>query len=121
MGTYRREVLRTAAVANLTDFPIWAVHSIDDANVAYDAEGSDYRIFLALEAAGVPVTWSEWSGLGSDAELEAAAAEALGRAHAEGSKHLFTKLPAGTTPVFAHGSWIPTYTNDVIIDWLFAQ
>ncbi|MBW9110471.1 hypothetical protein JNB63_10755 [Microbacterium trichothecenolyticum] len=110
-----------AAVANLSDFPIWAVHSIDDANVAYDAEGSDYRIFRAFEDAGVTVTWSEWSGLGSDVEKEAAAAEALDRAHAEGSSHLFTTFPAGTTPVFPHGSWIPTYTNDVIIDWLFAQ
>jgi len=31
------------------------------------------------------------------------------------------RVPAGTTPLFSHGSWIPTYTNDVIIDWLFEQ
>jgi predicted peptidase len=30
-------------------------------------------------------------------------------------------LPAGTTPLFSHGSWIPTFTNDVILDWLFTQ
>ena len=34
---------------------------------------------------------------------------------------LETTFPADTTPVFSHGSWIPTYTNNVIIDWLFAQ
>jgi predicted peptidase len=110
-----------AAVANLTDFPIWAVHSVDDSIVAYDAPGSDYRIFRALQAAGVPVTWSEWSGLLPDAEQEALAAAALTAAQADGSEHLFTTFSAGTTPLFDHGSWIPTYTNDIMIDWLFAQ
>ena len=110
-----------AAVASLTEFPIWAVHSVDDSIVAYDAPGSDYRIFRALEAAGVPVTWSEWSGLLPDAEQEALAADAVTAAEAAGSDHLFTTFSAGTTPLFDHGSWIPTYTNDVMIDWLFAQ
>ncbi|MFI7066750.1 hypothetical protein ACIBL3_37525 [Kribbella sp. NPDC050124] len=110
-----------SAVANLTKLPIWAVHSIDDANVLYDTPVSDHSIFLAFEQAGVPVTWSEWSGLSPDADQEASAAAAVKRARAQGSKHLFTTLPKGTTPVFPHGSWIPTYTNDVIIDWLFAQ
>src|SRR5699024_9665965 len=48
------------AVQNLTHLPIWAVHSIDDATVAYDDPGSDFRIFQAFEAAGVPVVWSQW-------------------------------------------------------------
>ncbi len=110
-----------AAVATLGEFPIWAVHSTDDFLVAYDQPGSSYRIFKALEAAGYPVTWSEWSGLLPDAVQEALAAEAVGRALATGSNHIFTTFPAGTTPLFSHGSWIPTYTNDVIIDWLYAQ
>jgi predicted peptidase len=111
----------TAAVAALGDFPIWAVHSVDDSIVAYDAPGSDYRIFHALEAAGRPVTWSEWAGTAPDGAQEAAAADARRRAAESGSKHIFTTFPAGTTPVFSHGSWIPTYTNDVIVDWLFSQ
>jgi tetratricopeptide (TPR) repeat protein len=48
--------------ASSHDFPIWAVHSVDDFLVAYDAPGSDYRVFKALETAGHPVTWSEWAG-----------------------------------------------------------
>jgi predicted peptidase len=88
----------TAAVATLGDFPIWAVHSADDAVVPYDAPGSDYRIFTALDAA-----------------------DARARAARSGSRHIFTTFPAGTTPVFSHGSWIPIYPNDVIIDWLFQQ
>jgi predicted peptidase len=109
------------AVANLGDFPIWAVHSVDDSIVAYDAPNSDYRIFKALEAAGHPVTWSEWSGLLPDAQQEAAASKARRQAARTGSVHIFTTLPAGTTPLFDHGSWIPTYTNDVIFGWLFDQ
>jgi hypothetical protein len=89
--------------------------------VPYNAPGSDYRIFQALENAGNPVTWSEWSGLLPDDEQEAAATTARKLAAEAGSIHIFTTLPEGTTPGFAHGSWIPTYTNDVIIDWLFDQ
>jgi predicted peptidase len=111
-----------AAVAtSLGDFPIWAVHSADDSVVAYDQPGSDYRMFRALEAAGHPVTWSEWAGTAPEATQEAQAASAWNRASAAGSSHIFTTFPAGTTPLFDHGSWIPTYTNDTIIDWLFAQ
>jgi predicted peptidase len=110
-----------AAVATLGAFPIWAVHSIDDFVVAYDAPGSDYRIFRALEAAGRPVTWSQWAGTAPERDQEAFAAEARARAAASGSRHIFTTFPAGTTPLFSHGSWIPTYPNDTILDWLFAQ
>ncbi|HLR56030.1 MAG TPA: hypothetical protein VK096_04630, partial [Actinomycetales bacterium] len=46
------------AVETLSDFPIWALHSVDDFVVPYDAPGSDYRIFQELEAAGSPVVWS---------------------------------------------------------------
>lgn len=111
----------TAAVATLGDFPIWAVHSADDFIVAYDAPGSDYRIFKALEAAGHPVTWSEWAGTAPERVQEAYAADARERAASSGSRHIFTTFPAGTTPLFSHGSWIPTYPNDVIVDWLFDQ
>jgi predicted peptidase len=109
------------AVDSLGDLPIWAVHSVDDSIVPYDAPGSDYRIFRALEAAGHPVTWSEWAGTAPDRVQERYAADARGRAAESGSRHIFTTFPAGTTPLFSHGSWIPTYTNDVIIDWLFEQ
>ena len=109
------------AVATLSDFPIWALHSEDDFIVPYDAPGSDYRIFRTLDAAGHPVTWSEWAGTAPDDAQEAYAAEARDRAAVSGSRHLFTTFPTGTTPLFSHGSWIPTYTNDTIIDWLFSQ
>lgn len=110
-----------AAVAELGDFPIWALHSADDFVVRYDVPNSDYRIFKALEAAGSPVTWSQWPGNASQAEQLAYATDARHRANVAGSKHIFTTFPAGTTPVMSHFSWVPTYTNDVVVDWLFAQ
>ncbi|WP_062529491.1 PHB depolymerase family esterase [Demequina rhizosphaerae] len=110
-----------AAAAELADFPIWAVHSEDDFVVDYYADGSDFRVFEALESAGTPVVWSEWSGLLPDAEQEVLAKAAAKEAKHAGSEHIFTTIEAGTTPVFSHLSWIPTYSSDVILDWLFAQ
>lgn len=109
------------AVAALGDFPIWALHSVDDFIVRYDAPGSDYRIFRALESAGSPVTWSEWDGTAPAAEQYAYAADARDRAFASGSVHIFTTFPAGQTPLFSHGSWIPAFANTAIVDWLFMQ
>lgn len=110
-----------ASVATLSELPIWATHSIDDPTVRYDVPGSDYRIFKAFESAGVPVTWSQWPGNAPDAAQEAFAAEARDRAAATGSTKIFTTFPAGTTPLIPHASWIPTYTNAVMLDWLFEQ
>ncbi|GAB2875215.1 prolyl oligopeptidase family serine peptidase [Streptomyces mayteni] len=110
-----------AAVGSLGEFPIWALHSADDAVVAYDVPGSDYRIFRALEAAGRPVTWSEWAGNGPAREQRAHADDARRRTAEAGSRHVFTTFPTGTTPLFSHASWIPTYTNDAVLDWLFEQ
>ncbi|WP_062388791.1 PHB depolymerase family esterase [Demequina iriomotensis] len=110
-----------AAAAALTEVPIWAVHSEDDAVVAYDAEGSDLRAFQAFQAAGTPVVWSAWDGLLPDARQESLARDAVAQAERTGSTHLFTTIEADTTPGFNHQSWIPTYANDVILDWLLAQ
>jgi hypothetical protein len=57
----------------------------------------------------------------SSPQQEAAAREARKKRARTSSRHIFTTLPAGTTPLFDHGSWIPAYTNDVILDWLFAH
>jgi predicted peptidase len=110
-----------AAVRSLTSFPIWATHSRDDPIVAYDVPGSDDRLMRSIEAAGAPVTWGEWAGNLPDAEAEAEAAALWRQADAAGSRHLFTTFAPGTTPIFPHASWVPTYTNGVLLDWLFSQ
>src|SRR5690625_165440 len=108
-------------VETLGDFPIWALHSIDDFVVEYDVAGSDYRIFQELEATGSPVVWSQWAANAPHAEQDAAAQAAVDEATERGSRHLFTTFPEGTTPVMPHFSWVPTYSNTVVLDWLFAQ
>jgi predicted peptidase len=100
------------------DVPIWATHSRDDGILSWNGTNN---IMNAIENAGTPVTRAEWAG-----NLEREAAEDAARAHwaaaeAEGSHTLFTTFTTGTTPVNPHFSWIPTYSNDVILDWLFAQ
>ncbi|WNM25164.1 alpha/beta hydrolase-fold protein [Demequina capsici] len=117
-GGVADEAITAAAVS---DLPIWAVHSEDDAVVSYDADGSDFRIYQALESEGAPVTWTTWSGLLPAAEQEELARSAVTEAARAGSTHLFTTIEADTTPGFSHFSWIPTYGNDVILDWLFDQ
>ncbi|MGC5225368.1 alpha/beta hydrolase-fold protein [Micromonospora sp. DT81.3] len=102
----------------LTDVPLWIHHSADDAVVPYSyaAETVD-----RIEAAGAVVTRGTWAG---DLPTEAAEAQALAltaQAEATGSHVLFTTYTAGTTPVSSHASWIPTFSNDVVLDWLLEQ
>lgn len=109
------------AVDALSDFPIWALHSIDDFVVQYDAPGSDFRIMQGIEESGAPVAWSEWSASAPQDEQNAAAQAAVDEANDLGATHIFTTFPEGTTPVMSHFSWVPTYSNPVVLDWLFAQ
>ena len=106
---------------HLSDFPIWALHSVDDQVVRFDVPGSDDRILKALEATGVPVTWSRWPGDAPRTDQLAAARQARRRAAAAGSVHLFTAFDPGSTPVSDHHSWIPTYGNDEVLDWLLSH
>jgi predicted peptidase len=103
----------------MVDVPVWATHSIDDPTVNY--ETGTLALINALEAAGAVVTRREWAGNLPDRLAEAEALRLWAEAEASGSHTLFTTYTAGTTPVSAHWSWVPTYLNDVMIDWLFSQ
>ncbi|NHC16153.1 PHB depolymerase family esterase, partial [Motilibacter deserti] len=105
----------------IKDIPIWATHSRDDRTVLFDRADSDWHLMDAIEATGTPVVRDEWAGNLPDAENEARARAQWQRAEALGSHTLFTAFTAGTTPVNAHFSWVPTYSNDVMIDWLFSH
>jgi predicted peptidase len=105
----------------LTHLPIWATHSIDDPTVPYNTPVSDRSLVDAIGAAGVPVVAGEWAGNLPEDQAEAQAAALLAQARAVGSHTLFTTYSAGTTPVNAHWSWVPTYLNDVMLDWLFSN
>ena len=109
----------TEHVAALVDLPLWATHAIDDDVVSYE-DGS--QVFIAtLEEAGAVVTRGTWSGSLPSDDAEAAAAALLQEARAGDSHTLFTTFAAGTTPVGPHHSWIPTFDNHVMLEWLFTQ
>ena len=103
----------------MVDVPVWATHSIDDPTVNYST--GTLALINALEAAGAVVTRGEWAGNLPEGEAEAQALRLWRQAEARDSHTLLTTYTAGTTPVSAHWSWVPTYLNDVMIDWLFTQ
>ena len=109
------------AVAALSDFPIWAVHAEDDVVADIENPNGSKHILKALEAQGAPVTWSRWAGNATSDSQMASAQAAWDAATEADSKHIMTVFPEGTTPIFSHLSWIPTYSNPVILDWLFSQ
>jgi predicted peptidase len=103
----------------IKDVPIWATHSVDDATVSYT--NGTLALMNALDAAGTLVTRSQWAGNLPDRQAEANALQQWAQAEANDSHALLTAYTAGTTPVSAHWSWVPTYLNDVMLDWLFEQ
>jgi predicted peptidase len=103
----------------MRDVPVWATHSIDDPVVNYTT--GTLALMNALDAASALVTRGQWDGNLPEREAEAEALRLWAQAEGNGSHVLFTTYTAGTTPVSAHWSWVPTYVNDVMIDWLFSQ
>ena len=103
----------------MVDVPLWATHSIDDPTVNYTT--GTLALINALEAAGARVVRGEWPGNLPDRAAEAEALRLWAQADAKDSHTLLTTYTAGTTPVNAHWSWVPTYLNDVMVDWLFSQ
>ena len=108
-----------AVMPLMVDVPLWATHSVDDPTVDY--ETGTLALINALEAAGARVTRGEWPGNLPDRAAEAEALQLWAEAEANDSHTLLTTYPEGTTPVSAHWSWVPTYLNDVMIDWLLSQ
>lgn len=103
----------------MSDVPVWATHSIDDPVVNYTT--GTLALMNALDAAGATVTRGQWAGNLPEPAAEAEALRLWRQAEANDSHVLFTTYTAGTTPVSAHWSWVPTYLNDVMIDWLYSQ
>jgi predicted peptidase len=103
----------------IKDVPIWATHSIDDPTVNYTT--GTLALMNALDAAGALVTRGQWAGNLPELQAEAEALRQYAQAEASNSHTLLTAYTPGTTPVNAHWSWVPTYLNDVMLDWLFDQ
>jgi len=108
-----------SALARAKAVPLWMAHSIDDPTVPY-VEGS-LAIANALDAAGARVTRGTWPANLDEQTAEAQARRLWRRARRNHSHTLLTSYTPGTTPVSGHQSWIPTYQNDVMIDWLYSN
>ena len=108
-----------SALTRAKDVPLWIAHSIDDPTVPY-TEGS-LAIANALDAAGARVTRGTWPANLDDQAAETRAGQLWRQARRNHSHTLFTSYTPGTTPVSGHQSWIPTYQNDVMIDWLYSH
>jgi predicted peptidase len=105
----------------LARIPLWAVHSVDDGTVPYDAPDSDRAVVDAIAATGRPVVYGEWPADLAVREAEAEARALWRAARSAGGHTLFTTYPAGTTPGGSHFAWVPMYQNGVQLDWLFSQ
>lgn len=103
----------------MTEVPLWATHSVDDPTVDYTT--GTLALVNALEAAGARVTRGQWAGDLPERAAERRAQRLWDEAEANDSHVLLTAYTAGTTPVNAHWSWVPTYANDVMLDWLFSH
>jgi predicted peptidase len=108
-----------SALTRAKGVPLWLAHSIDDPTVPY-IEGS-LAIANALDAAGARVTRGTWPANLDDQAAEARARQLWRQARRNHSHTLLTSYTPGTTPVSGHQSWIPTYQNDVMIDWLYSH
>ncbi|MBD5786257.1 hypothetical protein IF650_08700 [Cellulosimicrobium terreum] len=109
--------------AQITDLPVWVHHSIDDPTAPY---ALTLTALDGLERAGAVVTRGEWAGNLPHDEAAANAQALWDDAEDAGSEVLLTSYSPGTTGTpdrlaYAHSSWIPTYSNPVVLDWLFAQ
>ncbi|UFU00732.1 prolyl oligopeptidase family serine peptidase [Radiobacillus kanasensis] len=98
--------------------PIWTFHSIDDPTVPI--EGTT-KMVQAIEDCGIPVIYGEYSASLTNEENKEQAGTMLEKATRNESRILYTRYKEGTTPFHPHFSWIPTFENKVVMDWLFQQ
>jgi predicted peptidase len=109
--------------AQIDDLPVWVHHAVDDPTAPY---GLTLTALEGLERAGAVVTRGEWAGNLPTAEAADRAQALWDDARGSGSEVLHTAYSPGTTGTpdrlaYPHSSWIPTYANPVVLDWLFAQ
>lgn len=116
------DVYSEEGLAEIADKPIWALVSSDDS----EERVNGFRDNIAdLEAQGAVVERrmdeQGWNGYARGEASEEEAKEQLAAAEESGANVLYTEYIAGTTVPNPHWSWRPSFANDAIRDWLFAQ
>ena len=109
-------------VAVLADKPIWHLIAVDDQT---NPSANVRKLMEQLEAGGATIVrnveeegWNAWLR----GEESAALASTLWEEAKEvGANVLYTEYIAATVVPNTHWSWMASYSNSVVRDWLFAQ
>lgn len=106
----------------LTGKPIWLLLAADETEERIVNMGG---VITQLEKLGAKVVRrvdeQAWNGFARGYQADLLAKEQIDLALAEGANVLFTHYLKGTVVPSSHWSWMATYNNDVIRDWLFDQ
>ena len=86
-------------------------------DIAYLANSDGYKIEVGYGVEGELM----WNAMLRDKQADALALEQLARAAANGNTSLITLFYPNTLLMSEHLSWMATYTNSVVRDWLFAH
>ncbi len=115
-------VYEDAAVARGVKTPIWHLVSEDDGSTP---AVNTRKLMTQYEKAGATVVRRmgdrAWNGFLRGAPQFALATEQWNEAKAKGTNVLYTEYVPGTVLPSAHWSWMTTFSNDVVRDWLFSH
>jgi len=120
----------------MDDLPGWYFAGLNDASgspvsgdplARYKGERlRDLGLLMNTRGHKVDVSWGEkgelmWNGILRGTKAEIMARTQLARAAASEADHLVTLFYPNTVLQSAHWSWISSYTNAVVREWLYAQ
>lgn len=106
----------------IKDKPIWLTLSADETEERITNMGG---VIDQLETLGAKVVRrvgdQAWDGYARGYRAGLLASEQWEAAKSEGANVMFTHFVKGTVLPSPHWSWMATYNNDVVRDWMFAQ
>lgn len=107
--------------SRIVNKPIWGIVAVDDGTIPINMRA----ITDQFERLGGKVVRriddKGWNGFLRGKEAAEQALEQISEAKASGANILYTEYIAGTVVPFAHWSWMATYSNSAIRDWLFSH
>ena len=116
------DVYTDEQLAPITDKPIWVILSADETEERLTNMGG---VVDQLETLGATVERrvgdQAWDGYARGYAANLLAQEQWDAAASEAANVLFTQYVKGTVLPSSHWSWMATYNNDVVRDWMFAQ
>lgn len=106
----------------IKDKPMWVILAADETEERITNMGGVVEQLESLGATAVKRTDAEaWDGYARGYAAEQFAAEQLAAAEEAGASLLFTHYLPGTVIPSSHWSWVATYNNHAVRDWMFSQ